>query len=130
MRTDRTEIIKTKVACWVGHVVGPLCYLNEGLILSSDQGNWHQVNLETIEWMTRCGLYPYISMLQHEIDYIISHIQSNGVCLLNIANKQGFKSWGPYSGGTLEVDWRTNIRRVCDVTFRALLILHHSKIEF
>ena len=34
-----------------------------------------------------------------------------------------------YGGQQLETDWKTSTRRFCDITFRALLIMHYSKNE-
>lgn len=129
MRTDRPEIMNTSVACWIGYAVGPLWYLNEGFCIASDKYDRHQVDLEAIEWMCRCGLYKYIPQLKQEVDYIADHTCKDGLCLINMMNKPAFKEWGPYSGGSLEVNWKTRLRQQCDVTFRALLILHYSEVE-
>lgn len=129
MRKDRPEVISSVVACWVGHAVGPLWYLNEGFSIDSDEGGVHRVDFEAIEWMVRCGLYPYIPKLQQEVDYIAERVDQNGIFQGDLLNLPGFKSWGPYSGGTLEKDWKSKKRQICDVTFRALLILHYSGIK-
>lgn len=39
-----------------------------------------------------------------------------------------FRGWGPYAGLQLETDWKSKIRKTCDITFRALLILHYSDL--
>ncbi len=36
---------------------------------------------------------------------------------------------GLYAGFQLEVDWRSKVRKYCDVTFRTLLILHYAGID-
>lgn len=41
-----------------------------------------------------------------------------------------FRGWGPYSGLQLETDWRAKVRKDCDITFRALLILHLLEGKF
>lgn len=125
MRNDRTKIMETPVACWVGHAVGPLWYLNEGYAIARDDGAHHCVNMEVLEWMTRCGLYPYIPALQDEVAYIISSIDENGIFTGDF-DEDTFKSWGPYSGLKLESDWKSRKRKQCDVTFRALQILKNS----
>lgn len=127
MRTDRKDIMQTPVACWIGHAVGPLWYLNEGLSISCDTDGIHGVDLEAIEWMARCGLYGYIPSLRQEVDYIAEQVNEEGVCQVNLMSRPAFKEWGPYSGGALEPDWKTRLRQQCDVTFRALLILYYCE---
>lgn len=129
MRTDREEIMNTGVACWVGHAVGPLWCLGEGYSISSNvkdqdnEGEVHRVNIEKVEWLVRCGLYNYLPILKEEVEYIINSIDDNGVCRANVYENE-FRGWGPYSGLQLETDWRSKVRKDCDITFRALLILH------
>lgn len=133
MRTDRKEIMNTAVACWVGHIVGPLWYLSEGYSISTNAINHYgddgirRVNMEKVEWLVRCGLYQHIPQLKSEVDFILDHIDSNGICKVDIYENE-FKGWGPYAGLQLETDWRSKIRRACDITFRALLISEYAKV--
>lgn len=131
MRNDRPEITNTPVACWVGHAVGPMWYLNEGYSVFTDALGFpdpsgvRRVNLEKTEWLCRCGLYPYLPQLQDAIDYIDEHIDGDGVCRVPFYEGE-FRNWGPYAGLQLETDWRSKKRRDCDGTFRALLIMHYA----
>lgn len=133
MRTDREEIMNTPVACWVGHAVGPLWYLGEGYSISGDGLNHHsadgihRVNFEKTEWLVRCGLYHHLPELKTEVDFIMDHVGSDGVCNVDFYEKE-FRSWAPYFGLTLETDWRSKKRKYCDVTFRALLVAHYAHI--
>lgn len=123
MRTDRPEIINTPVACWVGHPVGPAMYYSEGFSISNDSDATHFVRLDKVEWMVRCGLYNRIPKLKEEVEYILNNVDESGICKIAVDEK-GFRGWSPYFGLSLEADWRTKIRRACDITFRALLILN------
>jgi hypothetical protein len=38
-----------------------------------------------------------------------------------------FRKWGAYTGLMLERDWRDPQRRIYDLTFRSLLILHYAE---
>lgn len=132
MRTDREEIINTPVSCRVGnHTVGPCWLLNEGYSISGDGLNHHtndgvrRTNLEKVEWLSRCGLYPYLPELREETEFILDHINGDGICSVETYDGE-FKGWGPYFGAQLETDWRAKIRRQCDITFRALLIAHYA----
>lgn len=133
MRTDRKEIINTPIACWIGYAIGPLWYLGEGYSISGDAMNNHsndgvrRVNMEKVEWLVRCGLYNHLPELKAEVDYIMNNIDSNGVCNVEVY-KNEFRGWGPYAGLQLETDWRSKIRRDCDITFRALLTMHYAHI--
>ena len=130
MRTDRPEIMNTPVACWVGHAVGPLWYYSEGYSIQTnainrfDKDNIRKVNFEKTEWLCRCGLYPYLEELHSEIDYIAKHINGNGICEIPFYENE-FRGWGPYAGLQLETDWKSKLRKACDITFRALLIMHY-----
>lgn len=131
MRTDREEIMNASVACWVGHIVGPLWYLSEGYSISTNAINRcgndevRRVNMEKVEWLIRCGLYQHIPQLQSEVDFILDHIDSNGICKVDFYENE-FRGWGPYAGLQLEHDWRSKIRKACDITFRALLIAEYA----
>lgn len=51
-----------------------------------------------------------------------------GICSVNIYDGE-FRGWSPYFGAQLETDWRAKVRRQCDITFRALLIMHYAGVE-
>lgn len=134
MRADREEIINTPVRCWVGnHAVGPGWLLNEGYSISGDGLNGHsndgvrRTNLEKAEWLSRCGLYHHLPELREEVEFIADNINSDGICSVPMYDGE-FRGWSPYFGAQLETDWRSRIRRQCDVTFRALLIIHYAGI--
>ena len=134
MRTDRPEIMNTPVACWVGHAVGPLWYYPEGYSIKTNATNAYdihgkrKVNFEKVEWLCRCGLYPYLKELQSEVMYIADHIDENGICEIEFYENE-FRGWGPYAGLQLETDWKSKMRKACDITFRALLIVHYAGIR-
>ena len=134
MRTDRPEIANTPVACWVGHAVGPLWYYSEGYSISAnainrfDTDGTRRVNFEKVEWLSRLGLYPYLKELRSEVDYIAEHIGDDGICGVPFYENE-FRGWGPYAGLQLETDWKSKIRKACDITFRALLIMHYAGIR-
>lgn len=133
-RSDRTEIINTPVRCWVGtHAVGPGWLLNEGYSISGDGLNGHtkdgirRTNLEKVEWLCRCGLYDRLPQLKEEVEFILHNISQEGICSAETYDGE-FRGWSPYFGAQLETDWRAKVRRQCDITFRALLILHYAGV--
>jgi hypothetical protein len=134
MRTDRKDFIDIEIACWVGHRVGPLWRFIEGYSLSTGPYNQypkadgiHRINLEKVEWLVRCSLYSYLPKLKTAVGLILESINNDGVCEANIYDNE-FKGWGPYGGLRLEADWRSKICRACDITFRALLIIHYCDL--
>lgn len=93
--------------------------------LGVETGGEHYVFLDLVEYMCRCGLYGLVPQLKTEVDIIYDSIDEQGVCRANYVEK-ALKGMGTYGGGQLEEDWRSITRKLCDVTYRALLILYHA----
>jgi hypothetical protein len=136
MKTDRPELVGLMPAIWIGHAVGPLggfpgqgfIIKNAGLLPSQEiviNESPVTYHLEYIEWLARCGVVPHIPAVQEAVDEIIQAFDSNGICRIPVHDGV-FKAWGPYGGQQLEIDWKSKIRRDCDITFRALLIAYYS----
>ena len=86
-------------------------------------GKYH---FELIEWFARCGIVSYVPALNKITGDIAASIDDGGVCRLPMVAEDVFKNWNKFGGLQLEVDWKSKTRRDCDITFRALLILHYS----
>ena len=140
MRRDRPELINFFPASWVGYALGPLGgFPSQGLVVRATslwpspismpyRDNVEYLLFEYIEWFTRCGVVPYIPALQEIVNEIAESIDGDGIC--RVPTLDGFfKGWGPYAGLQLEVDWKSKVRKACDVTFRALLILHYANLS-
>lgn len=116
------------------HAVGAGWLLNEGYSISGNGLNGHsddgvrRTNLEKVEWLCRCGLYSRLPQLKEEVEFVLGNINQDGICSVNIYDGK-FRGWSPYFGAQLETDWRTKVRRQCDITFRALLIMHYAGVE-
>lgn len=109
----------------IGHLVGCCGAFKEGMKLGVEVDGEHYVLLDLVEYMCRCGLYSLVLPLKKEVDIIYDSIDEQGICRANYVEK-ALKAMGPYGGGQLEVDWRSKTRKLCDVTYRGLLILYHS----
>jgi hypothetical protein len=135
MKTDRPELIGLMPSVWIGHAVAPLggfpgqgfTVRTAGLLPGQCIGPPSTLQFEYIEWLARCGVIPYISDLCSVVEEIANAVDEDGICRIPIEDAV-FKSWGPYGGLQLEVDWKSKIRKTCDITFRALLIMHYSNI--
>jgi len=142
MRTDRQELIGEAMIplSWLGYALGGLgTFPTQGLSIKcngvyptpilSQPRKPEFYNMEYIYWFARCGIVPHIPILQEAVQDILNHVNDDGICHIPVADSL-FKGWGPYAGLQLEVDWKSKVRKYCDITFRVLLILHYSKIEF
>ena len=65
------------------------------------------------------GAYLYISLIRESVN-------TYGICEVDVDEGQ-IKGISTYSGLPLVVDWKSQVRRQCDITFRALQILHYSE---
>ena len=110
----------------IGHLVGCCGAFREGMALGGDKGGTHQVYLDLVEYMCRCGLYDLVPELKEEVDKIYDSIDEQGICRINFCENT-LKGMGPYSGGQLEKDWKSKTRKLCDVTYRAMVILYHAE---
>jgi hypothetical protein len=124
MRSDRPEC-QVGGDSWVGYVLGTVGCLKEGYTLGYDKDGVHYTYLDRVEWLCRCGLATYIPELQAEVDLLVSTIDENGICRATVDENQ-LKGISTYGGQQLEIDWKTDTRKLCDVTFRALLIMFYE----
>lgn len=109
----------------IGHLVGCCGAFREGMELGSNKDGTHQVYLDLVEYMCRCGLYEFVPQLKKEVDMIYDSIDEQGICHVNFC-ENALKGMGTYSGGQLQEDWRCKTRKLCDVTYRAMLILYYA----
>jgi len=124
MRTDRPEC-QVSGDSWVGYVLGTVGCLKEGYSLGYEKEGVHYTYLDRVEWLCRLGIAPYIPQLQAEVELLKNSIDENGICRATVDENQ-LKGIGTYSGQQLETDWKTETRKLSDITFRALLIFHHA----
>ncbi len=128
MRTDRLEC-QVGADSWVGYVLGTLGCIKEGYCVGYDKDGVHYTYLERMEWLCRLGIAPFIPQIQTEVDILSSAIDENGICRATVDEDQ-LRGISTYSGQQLEVDWKSDTRKLCDITFRALLILHYANKQF
>jgi len=124
MRTDRPEC-QVGGDSWVGYVLGTVGCIKEGYSLGYEKDGVHYTYLDRVEWLCRCSLVPHVPQLQAEVELLENSIDENGVCRATVDENQ-LKGLSTYGGYQLEVDWKTETRKTCDITFRALLIMHYA----
>ena len=138
MKTDRPDLIGVGANSWVGYQLGTLgCFPSQGLSVKQTcllpspvsieyRNKPEKYNLEYIEWFARCGVIPYIPALKEAVDNIACSFDEKGVSHIPVLD-DALKGIGTYGGQQLETDWKTPVKRLCDITFRALLILYYSQ---
>lgn len=124
MRTDRPEM-QVGGDSWVGYVLGTTGCIKEGYQLGYEKDGIHYTYLDRTEWLCRCGIAPYVKQLQKEVELLKNSFNSDGICEAFIDENQ-LKGLSTYGGQQLEVDWKSPVRKSCDITFRALLILYYA----
>ena len=127
MRTDRPEIKGVGAISWVGHPLGTLGVFSEGYEIRYEKNDVSVVNLEAVEWLVRCGIHYYLPAVQSEVEAIKNSIDEDGICRI-AADEDELHGISTYSGLQLEPDWKSTTKKLCDITFRALLILHYSEL--
>ncbi len=96
--------------------------LNTGLALKNNVG-W-MMWFHRTELITRMGVAHKIEQLSQQIDSLQDNLLQYGQDFFLPINHNYFKHWGAYTGLMLEPDWKRSIRRINDLTFRSLIILH------
>lgn len=126
MNSDRSELIGVKADSWVGHVLNTCgCFPSQGFQLVEEINGIPQYHLEYLIWFARCGAVPYSLVLQEIVQNVLKSVNKEGVCEISV-NDNLFKRWGPYGGMQLETDWKSKVRKNCDITFRALQLCYYA----
>ena len=76
------------------------------------------------ELLARLGVVFRVPALEAQIARLADTLEDG--LLTRRFSHSSFRDWGAYAGLALERDWRAPSRRIADLTFRALLILHHA----
>ena len=66
-----------------------------------------------------------VSSFNNEVARLYEPLDSDGICRAAVDEEQ-LRSVSTYSGQQLEVDWKSETRRLCDVTFRAALCIYYA----
>jgi len=82
---------------------------------------------DIMELFARCGVVGNVIALQNEYESLLTLIDDNPDLNINFNLHKNETSWGPYGGIALETDWKSEIRKKCDLLFRILLIIHYTE---
>ncbi|GAP13025.1 hypothetical protein LARV_00766 [Longilinea arvoryzae] len=91
-----------------------------------DAAGW-MMEFQRLELLARLGVVSRVAALQNQVAALEEILEAgDGLFRLKL-NHAYFKQWGAYTGLMLESDWREAQRRMYDLTFRSLLILHYAR---
>jgi hypothetical protein len=79
-----------------------------------------------MELLARLGVVKQIPELERQVQILSNILLESGGIFTKKLSHLYFQRWGAYTGLALENDWRMAQRRINDLTFRSLLILHYS----
>lgn len=129
MRDDCPELIGVTADSWVGYVLGTVgCFPSQGFSVIKEKNGISCYNLEYLVWLARCGIIRYSSILQEVVETIVKEVNEEGICEISV-EEDIFRGWGPYGGLQLEIDWKSRIRRNCDITFRVLQLCYYAGVD-
>ena len=80
-----------------------------------------------MEVLARLGVVRAIPALARQINTLREMLADGQGRFTQALSHPYFKKWGAYTGLMLERDWRDPQRRIYDLTFRSLLILHYAE---
>lgn len=82
--------------------------------------------LHRTECLARMGIVPLVPELRAQVQRLAALLQEGGGRFQKALHHPYFTKWGSYTGLALEPDWRSSQRRMNDLTFRSLLIIHFA----
>jgi hypothetical protein len=78
---------------------------------------------QRMELLARLGVIRKVPDLKKQVAALYEILEAGaGRFVLPLKHKY-FRQWGPYTGLTVEADWKDPRRRIFDLTFRSLLII-------
>jgi hypothetical protein len=90
-----------------------------------DDAGW-MMWFQRMELLARLGVVRCLPELQRQADALSSILKAGGGRFIKPLRHDYFRKWGAYTGLMLENDWKDPQRRINDLTFRSILILHLS----
>jgi hypothetical protein len=79
-----------------------------------------------VELLSRLGVVNSVPPLKLQVNILDEMLIADAGRFTRKLTHDYFKKWGTYSGLMLEKDWKSPARRIYDLTFRSLLILHYA----
>ena len=93
---------------------------------SMDDAQW-MMWFHRMECLARLGVVNMIPELRGQVGILVDMLDADNGRFTKKLTHYYFSKWGGYPGLMLETNWRAPERRVYDLTFRSLLILHYAE---
>ncbi|CAG0928533.1 hypothetical protein TFLX_00911 [Thermoflexales bacterium] len=93
-----------------------------------DDAHW-MMWFHRMELLARLGVVRAIPALTRQIAVLRETLAAGQGRFMQALSHAYFRKWGAYTGLMLERDWRDPQRRIYDLTFRSLLILHYAQMS-
>jgi hypothetical protein len=89
-----------------------------------DDAHW-MMWFHRMELLSRLGVVQSLPTLARQIAVLREMLAAGQGCYAKVLSHAYFRKWGAYTGLMLERNWRDPLRRIYDLTFRSLIILHY-----
>jgi hypothetical protein len=80
------------------------------------------------ECLARMGIVHLVPQLREQVQQLADMVEQGAGAFRKPLHHPYFTRWGAYTGLMLEPDWRAARRRINDLTFRSLLIMHFATL--
>jgi len=119
---SREEMVYTYIK---GQFTGP-CFAFINWQFRIVQYYAERITLEIMELFARCGVVNQVEVLKNQYNSLLMLIDENFNVNIDEAKQKNY-GWSPYFGFALEENWKSEIKRRCDILFRVLLIIHFTE---
>jgi hypothetical protein len=110
-------------------LVSPCGILTNNLAKMHDPTPRNSRWFEEMELMSRIGVMRKVPELRSKLEWLTKMLRASDGKFIGPISSDDFTKWSAYTGLALEKDWRSEKCRLCDLTFRSLLVLHYSGFD-
>jgi hypothetical protein len=93
-----------------------------------DEAGW-MMWFQRMELLARLGVIQHVPELERQAGSLAKMLDASEGRFTKLLSHPYFRKWGAYTGLMLEPDWKDPQRRIHDLTFRSILILHYYESQ-
>jgi hypothetical protein len=116
---------------WQSQLIAPAAFCMDTFnpdMTALDHAGWMSW-FQRMELLARLGVIQRVPALARQAKILADLVESGSGFFTKPLQHPYFKKWGAYTGLMLEKDWRDPQRRINDLTFRSILILHYAESQ-